>query len=217
MAPKRLENVTPEGRIKAKVSAELKKLGYQCWRFMPVQTGFGTPALDYLACINGWFVSIETKKDAKSKLTDRQEATKLDMEKAGGIVLVVYDEASLERAMKVINIITRVNGNEHVRDLVAPIANDPPAQAQGASEQHVREQQQAQAPDRAAGRDHGAPRKKPQRRPKPAARGDDPAVTAAVTYFCVCCGLPAHHPSVLRSIPYCCGYPMKRNPMTNGS
>ena len=84
--------MTPEGRIKAKVSAELKKLGTQCWRFMPVQTGFGTPALDYLACINGWFVSIETKKDSKAKLTDRQEATKRDMEAAGGIVLVVYDE-----------------------------------------------------------------------------------------------------------------------------
>jgi len=93
--------VTPEGRVKAKVKKALDKLGTDCWRFMPVQTGYGVPALDYLLCIRGRFVAIETKAPGK-RLTALQEGTKAAMEAAGGIVLVVWDETSLEIAMKII-------------------------------------------------------------------------------------------------------------------
>ncbi len=174
--------MTPEGRIKKLVKAKLAPLveNHQCWAFMPVQSGFGIPALDFLLCINGWFVAIETKKSANAKLTDRQQATKRDMEEAGGIVLVVYDEASLDRAMKIIDIICIGNKNAD-RELRAILAPWIAAQAQRPNEQHPSAEQPAQAADQAAGRDHGAPRKKSQRRPVTGTGRDDPAVTAAVT------------------------------------
>lgn len=84
--------MTPEGRVKAKINKALKALGVDCWRFMPVQSGYGTPALDYLLCIRGRFVAIEAKKPG-GKLTPLQEGTKAAMEAAGGIVLVIDDEA----------------------------------------------------------------------------------------------------------------------------
>lgn len=93
--------MTPEGRVKAKVKKALDTLGADCWRFMPVQTGFGSPALDYLLSIRGRFVAIETKAPGKG-LTPLQEGTKAAIEAAGGIVLIVWDETSLELAMKII-------------------------------------------------------------------------------------------------------------------
>ena len=80
----------------------LDALGSDCRRFMPVQTGYGTAGLDFECCIRGWFVAIETKKDAKAKLTPRQLGTKAAIEDAGGLVFVVYDAASLALAMTVI-------------------------------------------------------------------------------------------------------------------
>lgn len=92
---------TPEGKVKKKVTAALKALGQDCWRFMPVQSGYGAPALDYLLSIRGRFVAIETKAPGK-KLTPQQEQTKSAIEAAGGIVLVVWDEPTLAIAMKII-------------------------------------------------------------------------------------------------------------------
>ena len=93
--------MTPEGRVKRMVNKALMQLGEDCWRFMPVQTGMGIPALDYLNCIRGRFVAIETKAPGK-KLTPLQEGTKAAIEAAGGIVLVVWDEGSLAIALKII-------------------------------------------------------------------------------------------------------------------
>jgi hypothetical protein len=93
--------MTPEGRVKPMVKKALDTLGADCWRFMPVQTGYGSPALDYLLSIRGRFVAIETKAPGK-KLTPLQEGTKAAIEAAGGIVLTVWDESSLAIAMKII-------------------------------------------------------------------------------------------------------------------
>lgn len=93
--------MTPEGRVKAKVKRALKVLGHECWQFMPVQTGFGAPALDFLLSIRGRFVAIETKAPGKD-LTPLQQTTKAAIEAAGGIVLVVWDEPTLDIAMKII-------------------------------------------------------------------------------------------------------------------
>lgn len=93
--------MTPEGRVKAKVKKALDQLGPDCWRFMPVQSGYGSVALDFLISIRGRFVAIETKAPGK-KLTPLQEATKAAIEAAGGLVFVVWDETSLEIAMKII-------------------------------------------------------------------------------------------------------------------
>lgn len=93
--------MTPEGKVKAKVKAALNTLGADCWRFMPVQTGYGAPALDFLLSVRGRFIAIETKAPGKS-LTPMQETTKAAIEAAGGIVLVVWDEGSLAIAMKIV-------------------------------------------------------------------------------------------------------------------
>jgi len=91
--------VTPEGKIKAKVNRMLAPYIERgdIWKFMPVQMGMGAPALDYILCVKGYFVSIETKVPGK-QLTPRQELTSSAMNKAGGKVFVVFDEMSLAYA-----------------------------------------------------------------------------------------------------------------------
>lgn len=93
--------MTPEGRVKAKVNRELAQFAPMLYRFMPVQNGMGAPGLDYFLCVNGYFVSIETKAKG-GKLTPRQELTKEAIEKAGGKVFVVDDDASLTVAVNYI-------------------------------------------------------------------------------------------------------------------
>jgi hypothetical protein len=90
--------MTPEGRIKSKVTAAIKLFGRRIWKFMPVQTGYGLPALDYLLCVNGKFVAIETKAKGH-KLTPRQDDTKVAIEAAGGLVFVVDDDESRDVTM----------------------------------------------------------------------------------------------------------------------
>jgi hypothetical protein len=91
---------TPEGKIKAKVKERLQReFGAAHWRFMPVQTGFGSVALDLLVCICGRFVAIETKADASKKLTPLQQTTSASIRSAGGLVFVVCDDASLDEAI----------------------------------------------------------------------------------------------------------------------
>ena len=85
--------MTPEGKVKALVNKAFKNFPYT-WKFMPVQMGMGIPALDYLFCINGRFVAIETKVPGKH-LTPRQEQTAAAIRAAGGLVYVVYDDDSL--------------------------------------------------------------------------------------------------------------------------
>ena len=52
--------MTPEGRVKKKVSEVLKKSG--CYFTMPVTGGYGNSGVpDYLVCYRGKFVAIECK------------------------------------------------------------------------------------------------------------------------------------------------------------
>ena len=85
--------MTPEGKIKAKVKALLK--AYDAYYEMPVPGGFGKAGLDFIVCANGYFFSIETKAPG-NKPTPRQLNTMRDIAKAGGAVMVVHDDASLE-------------------------------------------------------------------------------------------------------------------------
>lgn len=84
---------TPEGRVKARLNKQLETIPYQ-WKFMPVQTGYGKKALDYLICIKGRFVVIETKAKGKD-LTGLQKHTRAEMEAAGAKVFVVDDDESM--------------------------------------------------------------------------------------------------------------------------
>lgn len=93
--------MTPEGRVKQRFKSALNaEFGTEAWRFMPVQTGFGSVAHDFILCIDGLFFSVETKKDAKSEMTALQKSTKSDIEFAGGVVLLVYDDESIRMTIE---------------------------------------------------------------------------------------------------------------------
>lgn len=69
---------------------------------MPVQSGFGKKALDYILCINGRFASIETKANTGDDYTPLQHSTKEDIELAGGVVLLVNDDESMAVAIAIL-------------------------------------------------------------------------------------------------------------------
>ena len=77
--------MTPEGEIKREVDRILDNCPVPCWYFKPVQSGYGKRALDYIACIGGFFVAIETKAPGKEP-TPYQRITSVDMLLAGGRV-----------------------------------------------------------------------------------------------------------------------------------
>jgi hypothetical protein len=78
---------TPEGRVKRRVSQILKRAD-SCYYFMPVQTGYGSPTLDYLGTSRGRGFAIETKAPGK-KPTVRQFAIIKEMERAEMKVFVI--------------------------------------------------------------------------------------------------------------------------------
>lgn len=82
--------MTPEGRVKAKVNKILKPYIERgdIYKFMPVQAGFGTKTLDYLLCVRGKFVAIETKREGKEP-TGLQWKHIREIDKAGGTWLVI--------------------------------------------------------------------------------------------------------------------------------
>lgn len=171
--------MTPEGRVKKMVKKALDILGDDCWRFMPVQTGFGSPALDFLLSVRGRFVAIETKAPGK-KLTPLQEGTKAAIEAAGGIVLTVWDETSLALAVKIIfalefapNVPQQQNHTDHLADCLkvekANYTGDwhakrikPEPENKRPRPEHLRKGYASFAVDKAVSGDHGAPRKEPE-------------------------------------------------------
>ena len=78
--------MTPEGKVKAKVKRILIKA--ETYYFMPVQTGYGTPTLDFLGCHCAFAFAIETKAPGK-KPTKRQEVIIREMKHAGMQVFVI--------------------------------------------------------------------------------------------------------------------------------
>jgi hypothetical protein len=135
---------TPEGRVKTKVSKWLKELR-RCWPFMPVQSGYGAVALDYIVCIRGAFVSIETKAPG-GELTPTQQATKAAIIAAGGVVLVIWDDDSLSNAREIIN---GLRGSIFGHAAFYP-------EARRLYDQHLRAVEQGKTPAAPARRDHGA-------------------------------------------------------------
>lgn len=166
--------MTPEGRIKKNVKVMLDLFGRDQWRFMPVQTGFGSVAHDFILCFRGHFISFETKRAGKD-LTPLQKGTRSAMWDAGGIVLRISNPDELKAAQQILDKLEWVHGR---RDQIPGYIAE---EAQGESEQHVGSEQQAEAADQATGGHHGAPRKKPRRRAKSAAGRDDQRLTAVVT------------------------------------
>lgn len=92
--------MTPEGKVKQKVKAILKKQG--CWYFLPVSNGMGKHGIpDVIACVPvtitkdmvgkevGMFVAIETKAGDKEDATARQQLQMREIRKAKGIAVLI--------------------------------------------------------------------------------------------------------------------------------
>lgn len=78
---------TPEAKVKRHVSQILKR-AEEVYYFMPVQTGYGSPTLDYLGCSRGRAFAIETKAPGKTPTT-RQWAIINEMKLTGMKVFVI--------------------------------------------------------------------------------------------------------------------------------
>jgi hypothetical protein len=91
---------TPEHKIKQQIKAILDKYGDDIYYFMPVQTGYGRRTLDFLGCAWGIFFAIEAKRSAKAPMTMLQLATINDIQRAGGVALVIGNELGLEALRK---------------------------------------------------------------------------------------------------------------------
>ena len=87
---------TPEGKIKDKVKKLLKSFGDIVYYHMPVQNGMGSPTLDFIVCVGGYFLAIETKAPG-GKPTQRQQITMETMRVAGAFVFVVAGDDDLAR------------------------------------------------------------------------------------------------------------------------
>lgn len=96
--------MTPEGKIKAKVKALLKRYS-AVYHHMPVQNGMGEPTLDFVCCVNGYFLAIETKAPGK-KPTPRQQITMAAMRAAGAFLFVVSCDAELDRLEAFLQLMT---------------------------------------------------------------------------------------------------------------
>lgn len=77
---------TPEAKVKERVKKLLKKYGVY-WH-CPVMNGMGSPTLDFICCVHGRYLAIETKAPGKMP-TPRQEQTIAAIRAAGGTVSVV--------------------------------------------------------------------------------------------------------------------------------
>ncbi len=92
--------MTPEVKVKRKVTAQLKELG--CYYFFPATGGYGKSGVpDIVGCYNGRFFGIECKA-GKNTPTPLQEKNLRDIRKAGGVAIIINESNmdSVERVLK---------------------------------------------------------------------------------------------------------------------
>ncbi|QDP53663.1 MAG: putative nuclease [Prokaryotic dsDNA virus sp.] len=81
---------TPEGRVKNRLKAMLKKLNV--WYYMPQAGPFGRAGIpDLILIVEGRFVGVECKADRRKKPTPLQVTAMQQIEDAGGKCFVVCD------------------------------------------------------------------------------------------------------------------------------
>ena len=71
-----------EAILKKKIKAHLNEL--KAYWYMPVPGGYGTQTVDFLCCLNGRFLGIETKSTGQ-KPTPRQMLSMQAIRNAGGV------------------------------------------------------------------------------------------------------------------------------------
>lgn len=88
--------MTPEGRVKAQVKKWLKERNI--FYFMPVSNGMGQVGIpDFICCVNGMFLGIETKAPGKrGNTTANQDRVIMEIHKSGGAAVVIDDVSQLE-------------------------------------------------------------------------------------------------------------------------
>ena len=94
--------MTPEGKVKKKVQQILKDRG--AYYFSPVTGGFGRSGVpDIVVCFHGRFVGIECKA-GNNQPTALQQKNLDDIEKAGGVALVI-NERNVENLVAILKLI----------------------------------------------------------------------------------------------------------------
>jgi len=86
--------MTPEGKVKKKVTDMLKKYGI--YYFSPLSGGFGKSGVpDIILCVKGRFVGVECKAGG-GQVTALQQAQMDKIKKAGGYACVVRDDMDVK-------------------------------------------------------------------------------------------------------------------------
>lgn len=94
--------MTPEAKVKKAVTKILKDRG--AYYFTPVTGGFGASGVpDIVACFHGKFIGIECKA-GNNKPTALQQKNLDDIEKAGGVALVI-NERNLDNLVGILKLI----------------------------------------------------------------------------------------------------------------
>lgn len=88
--------MTPEGEVKRAVKRWL--VAHNAYYYMPVSNGMGRAgAPDFIVCLGGRFVGIETKAPGKRHNTSSNQDREITwINRSGGVALVVDDVAQLE-------------------------------------------------------------------------------------------------------------------------
>ena len=95
---------TPEKKVKKKVVEILKQ--YDAYYFYPVTGGYGASGVpDIVACVNGRFLGVEVKADAKKRgPTALQQKNLNEINKTGGIGVVI-DANNLDTLVEVLDLL----------------------------------------------------------------------------------------------------------------
>ena len=88
--------MTPEGKVKLAVKKRLDAMG--AYYYMPVSNGMGrVGAPDFMVCLNGRFIGVETKAPGKrGNTTPNQDRELQAIRTAGGISVVIDDVSQLD-------------------------------------------------------------------------------------------------------------------------
>jgi len=83
-------NMTPEGKVKAKVKKLLAEGKH--YYTMPVTGGYGNSGVpDFIVCVKGKFLAIECKANG-GKTTALQNKNLTDIKTSGGVALVITED-----------------------------------------------------------------------------------------------------------------------------
>ena len=80
----------PETVFRMRVMPKFKEIPRSYWMSVQQKGIFGSP--DVLGCVNGIFISLEFKKDIKSKPTELQNYKKEKIAQSRGMAFIIYPE-----------------------------------------------------------------------------------------------------------------------------